>query len=300
MKTVAVANPTAGAGRVWKNREVIAKFLKEEFGDVSILFTEGPLHATELTREAIGEGANTIVCVGGDGTLNEVINGFFDERDNPREGVKLFVLPAGTGSDFLKSFGIKKGLRKPTGRTVKLDAGLCEYMNKDGKEERRFFINIIDFGIGGEVVRRVNESSKIFGGFFSFLKGSIMGLISYRPAEIVYEIDGRRFEGKPTGVVVANGKFFGGGMKIAPEADPSDGVFDVVILGEMSLLKFLRHGHRVYKGTHIELDEVRVLKGRCVKIEVISGKCPIDMDGEDIGYAPSTVKIVPSAIEMLI
>lgn len=298
MKAVAVINPVAGAGRVKKNIEKIRRFLKEVFGDVSFLFTESPLHAIELTRRALHEEVEVLICIGGDGTLNEVINGFFNKKGGVGSGTKLFILPVGTGSDFLKSFGIKKGLRKPSGNTARLDVGLCEYVSKNREKKKRFFINILDFGIGGEVVRRVNESSKVWGGFFSFLKGSITGLLSYRPARIIYEVDGKRFEGRPTGVIVANGKFFGGGMRIAPDADPSDGFFDIVILEEMSIAKFLRYGYRVYKGTHVELSEVKVMRGKQVKIKVLDGVCPIDMDGEDIGYAPSVVKIIPSAIEM--
>lgn len=296
----AIINPKAGGGRTGKNKEYYLKELSRVYSDLKFSITEGEGHATELTRKAIENGADLIICIGGDGTLNEVVNGFFDEKFSPVRGVALSVISTGTGADFLKPFRIKRGFRIPEGKEVMIDAGVCEFRGWKGETKKRAFINIMDFGIGGEVVYRVNRATKAFGGFVSFLLGTLSALTSYRGAEVRFRIDGEERIEKIVGFVVAIGQFFGGGMHIAPLSDPSDGLFDIVILQRGGLKDFLRFGPKIYRGTHLSVDGIYHTRGKYVEAEAIEGYCPIDMDGEDVGVLPLKARIIPHAIRLVL
>ncbi len=299
-KVYAIINPKAGGGKTGKNLKFIVEELSKHYEDFRYLLTERKLHATELTKRAIEEGAKHIICVGGDGTLNEVVNGFLLENSSFVKDVGLSVISTGTGADFLKAFGIKKGFRIPSGKQVFIDAGICEFIGWDGNEKKRAFINITDFGIGGEVVWRVNRTTKVFGGFVSFLTGTISALTSYKGATVKYRIDGEEKREKIVGFVIAIGQFFGGGMHIAPLSDPSDGLFDIVILKRGGLKDFLRFGPRIYRGTHLGVEGIYHTRGKNIYAEVLEGKCPIDMDGEDVGTLPLKAWIVPRAIKLIL
>ncbi len=186
------------------------------------------------------------------------------------------------------------------GRTKKMDVGLAVFQGHDGKKTKRYFINIADMGIGGETVARVNRTTKAFGGFVSFLWGTLATLVTYRPKKMVYSIDGKEKEEVVTMIVVANGRFFGGGMHIAPTAMPDDGLFDVVVIREAGLLDFLKYGSYIYKGEKIDA-EGRVEYLRAKKVE---GRCDdlvyIDVDGEQPGVLPASFEIIPSAINFVV
>lgn len=299
-KVCAVINPKAGGGKTGRHLRKIVEELSKRYEGLRYFLTERPLHATELTRRAIDEGASLVICVGGDGTLNEVVNGFFDGKSSFVRDVGLSVISTGTGADFLKAFGIKKGLRIPEGRQIFIDAGVCEFTGWDGKEKRRAFINITDFGIGGEVVYRVNRTTKVFGGFVSFLIGTLSALISYRGAKVRYRIDGEERTERLVGFVIAIGQFFGGGMHIAPLSDPSDGLFDIVIMRRGGLRDFIKFGPKIYRGTHLNVEGIYWTRGKTISAEVLEGRCPVDMDGEDVGSLPLRAWIVPKAIKLIL
>lgn len=299
-RVYAIINPRAGGGKTGRNLRSIIEALSKHYKEFRYFLTERPLHATELTRKAIDEGAELIICVGGDGTLNEVVNGFFDGKSSFARDVGLSVISTGTGADFLKAFGIKKGFRIPEGREIYIDGGICEFRGWDGKEKRRAFINITDFGIGGEVVYRVNRTTKIFGGFVSFLIGTLSALTSYRGAKVRYRIDEEERTERLMGFVIAIGQYFGGGMHIAPLSDPSDGLFDIVIMKRGGLRDFIRFGPKIYRGTHLKVDGIYWTRAKAVSAEVIEGTCPIDMDGEDVGVLPLKAWIVPHALKLIL
>lgn len=299
-RVYAIINPRAGGGKTGKSINAIIEELSRHYEGLRYFLTERPLHATELTRKAIDEGGNLIICVGGDGTLNEVVNGFFDGKSSFVRDVGLSVISTGTGADFLKAFGIKKGFRILEGREIYIDGGICEFTGLDGKEKRRAFINITDFGIGGEVVYRVNRTTKVFGGFVSFLIGTLSALTSYRGAKVRYRIDDEERTERLMGFVIAIGQFFGGGMHIAPLSDPSDGLFDIVIMKRGGLRDFIRFGPRIYRGTHLNVEGIYWTRGKTVSAEVLEGKCPIDMDGEDVGSLPLRAWLIPNAIKLVL
>ncbi|HEV7466529.1 MAG TPA: diacylglycerol kinase family protein [Candidatus Dormibacteraeota bacterium] len=301
MTTVAVVNPASGAGRTGRSWPEMRRVLSAAGVEVEERLTTAPREATELTRAALLEGCERVVAVGGDGTLNEVVNGFLAADGSAlAPGAVLGLLPSGTGGDFRRSAGIPTAAAAAAavlaaGATRLVDAGR---ITLDGAEPRHF-INIADAGLGGEVVARVNRGSKRAGGTATFLWHSLASLLSYRPRAARVEIDGAAEEGRYQNVVVANGRYFGGGMCVAPGADLADGLFDVVLFGDLPRMRSLTGIRRIYAGTHIGQPGIRLLRGRRVRVVPLEqpALC-FEMEGEEVGPAPATVEILPAAIRL--
>ncbi len=266
--------------------------------------TEHPGHAADLTRQALRAGTRRIIAVGGDGTVNEVVNGFFDGDKAINPEAELAVLCRGTGCDFIKTLGLPKAddggvERVAAGEAHPVDVGRVRYVNNRGEEEMRYFINIAEAGIGGEVCARVNGSSKAAGGFVTFLGATLGSFLSFRnqPAEIV--IDGKYVRNLPVcNVVVANGRYFGGGMKIMPQADLSDGKFDVLVMGDFNRAELFANIAKVYSGSHLGHPKVEVFQARSVRV-TSTARLKLDLDGEAPGTTPAHFEIVPGAIRVI-
>lgn len=304
MKTVAVANPRAAAGRVktwWQENK---KAVEDRLGPVEVQFTTGPGHATRLARDAILEGATRVIAVGGDGTVNEVVNGFFDLDRLIGGNVQLLVYPGGTGGDFVRSIGmsgiaVAEALANAEERVI--DAGRARLTAPDGSVRTHYFINISSFGSSGLIVDKVNKAPKVFGGKASFFVGTVRGLLAYRNQPVRLRIDdGPEEEHVINTVAVANGRFFGGSMKVAPDAIVDDGLFDIVVLGDIGLGTFVARSGDIYKGVHIKHPWVSVRRGKKVEATPL-GKDPvlIDLDGEQPGRLPVTYEVLPRCIRLL-
>ena len=303
--TTIVVNSASAGGATGKRWPTIRLELDQAGLKYQLEFTNGPGHATEITRKALAGGAQCVVAVGGDGTINEVVNGFFDEDGKAiQPSACLALIPSGTGGDFRKSVDVPKDVAGAiaclnSGKTQTVDVGRIDY----GDGSHRFFINIADCGLGGEVVAKVNRSKAKGGGLRGtavFLWTSLATLMTYPGCHVDIEIEGRKLRRHVRNVVIANGKFFGGGMKIAPDAVVNDGLFDVVIVGMSSKLGALTGIGSIYRGTHIDRSDVEVLRGRVVKITSTDDRAPIlfDLEGEQIGQVPATLTCVPSAIKI--
>jgi YegS/Rv2252/BmrU family lipid kinase len=257
----------------------------------------------ELTRVALREGFEMIVAVGGDGTLNEVVNGFFEAGSPVNPDAVLGTICRGTGSDFIKTLGISKNIeaaaRQLRGRSVRqCDVGRFTSRDGNGDEIERYFINIADFGIGGEAVARVNNTTKAFGGFISFLYGTLKTLVFYKGKIVKLKIDDYyEAERKINNIVVANGRYFGGGMQIAPRAEVDDGLFDILVIDDMNLMESVLNISRLYKGAHIDHPKVEYFRGKRVVAESAEDVL-IDVEGEDGGRLPATFDIIPGAIKV--
>lgn len=305
MKTFLVVNPGSANGQTGRRWPEMAARISAKLGDFQHAFTERPMHAEALTRRAIDDGHDCIVAVGGDGTLNEVVNGFFREGKAVHPGVRLAVVPRGTGGDFRKTFGWDAHLdaaleRIARGVTRPLDVGRLRFVDHQGQSTERYFANVCSFGVSGLVDREVNKTSKALGGKLSFMLGSVKALLKYDDKKVRVSFDGGPAEDlQVTTLSVANGQYFGGGMKVAPGADPSDGKFDVVIWTGYGLTDFALKSKAIYDGSHVKMKGTRVL--RATRLEASSeNEVLLDVDGEQPGRLPCEMSILPGAITLLV
>jgi diacylglycerol kinase (ATP) len=263
------------------------------------LFSEQPGHFTELVAQAAGEGAGLVVAVGGDGTLNEVANGLLAL---PRDRPELAVIPFGTGMDFARSHGIPRKLEAAidvarAGRTALVDAGRVAYRAWDGSTAETCFGNIASAGMSGAVARQANASSKALGGRISFFGALVRVFATWRNTELEVEAAGERRTGKMTNVIVAVGRYQGGGMLIAPDAEPDDGLFDVILVGDITKRDFVLNVGKIYRGTHLSHPKIELLKSSAVSVDA-EVAVPIELDGEQPGTTPARFEILPGALRL--
>lgn len=263
------------------------------------LFSQRPGQFTELVARAAADGAEQIVAVGGDGTLNEVANGLLALQG---ERPELAVIPFGTGMDFARSHGIPRKLDAAvevalTGKVAPVDAGRVRYAAWDGAEAESYFANIASAGMSGAVARQANETSKALGGRISFFAALVRVFAGWSNTELEVEVAGERRAGRMTNLIVANGRYQGGGMLIAPESVPDDGLFDVLVIGDVTKRDFLLNVGKIYRGTHLSHPKIELLRGPRVSVrgEV---PVPIELDGEQPGTTPATFEVVPGALRL--
>jgi YegS/Rv2252/BmrU family lipid kinase len=303
VKTVFVVNPASGnasTGRQWD--ELSGRILGLGL-DHQALITHTPGDATELAARAIREGASTVVAVGGDGTINEVANGFFVDGVDAA-GTALGVLPMGTGGDFRRTVGIPEGFEPAIQalrerRLRRIDAGRIEMQALDGSPLTRHFVNIADAGIGGVVVERVNRTTKLFGGRISFQYAAMMTLLTFKPPAVRVESAEGRFDGRAQNVVVANGQYFGGSMHVAPRAVPDDGLLEIVVFGDIARFEALRSINDIYSAKHLENPKVQTWRTPHLRVSS-DERVLIDVDGEMCGTLPATFTVVPAAIDLVV
>ncbi len=304
MKYFFVINPNSRnrkTGKIWP--EIEQKLMTRGI-DFGYRFTRRPLDATDISRDAASNGYDVIVSVGGDGTNNEVLNGIMSAEIPPEKRPALGFIPQGTGGDFRRSINLTSDIDKSIetiikGRKFRIDIGKIEFLNHQKSITKRYFLNICSFGISGLVDYYVNHTTKLFGGKISFMLGTLRGILNYKniPANIVVD-EQELGEMNITLVAVANGKYFGGSMMVAPEAEVDDGLFDIVVMKDISRLRFIRDGQKIYKGQHIIPPDVFSLKGRILKVE--KEGLYIDLDGEDVGTTPARFEIIPKATDIII
>ena len=305
LKTFAVVNLRSANGRTEKLWPDIKQTLSEAVGNFDFALTTGQYTAPDITKQAIKSGFDRIISVGGDGTLNEVVNGFFEHDLPVNPKAALGVISMGTGADFIKTMGIPKPYKDAVriiknANTKALDVGKIKFMAHNGKETVRYFINIADAGIGGETVDRVNRTTKAFGGFISFLWGTIMTLITYKNKNITITLDtGKPYTTEINMLTIANCQFFGGGMHIAPKAVPDDGMFDIVTIGKAGFIDFLRNSSKIYKGTHINDPMIGYTNAKHVEL-TSPDRVLLDVDGEQPGMLPATFDILPGSIKVIV
>jgi YegS/Rv2252/BmrU family lipid kinase len=299
-----VVNPAAGSGAAGRKIPEIARALARAGVEHEIAETRRPGDATALTRRASDEGADVVAVVGGDGTLNEVAQAYLGPDGAVVPGPDLALIPAGTGGDFRRTFGLTGGLDEAVERLIgaeprPLDLGVLELVDDAGARVKKAFINITSFGIGGLTDRIVNAGPKWVGGRVAFFLGSLRATLSYKSAPVRVKVDGKTvLEAPILNVAIANGRYFGGGMMIAPDADPSDGLFDVVALYDMTRAQGIALAAKIYRGSHTESPGVRVSRGSVVHAEPLHpwGEVLIDMDGETPGRLPLEARVAAGAL----
>jgi YegS/Rv2252/BmrU family lipid kinase len=306
-RTVLVVNPQSQGGRLGKRWAEIADTIGRAFPfDEAI--TEAPGDATRLAREALRGGAERVVAMGGDGTINEVANGFFDEEGKAiTPGASFAVIPYGTGGDFRRTLQLPTELAEAAKviaanhrRTI--DVGRLAFTTASGARAVRMFVNIASFGVSGVVDRLVNESGKKLGRL-TFAVATARATWSYKNQRVQLVFDGAdRVEATINTVAIANGRYFGGAMKVAPNAELDDGMFDVIAMGDFGFGDLLKSGRRLYQGTHLTMDKVTARRARVVEAEPIDPGAVIelDVDGENPGRLPARFEIVPAALTIVV
>ena len=311
MRVRAIVNPNSSHGRTRAAWPRIAQQLEAAMGPVEVAFTDQPMAASERTREALREGVDLVIAVGGDGTVNEVVNGFFAPPHGPedhllRPEAELAVLTSGTGGDFRKTFALETDLaaqiqRIARGAAHPLDVGRVDYVDHDGAPGARYFANIASFGLSGLVCHSVNRArfTKRISGRFAFFWASLKAVLRYDMPRVRVQVDDQPpLEFGVNTAAVCNGRYFGGGMHMAPQARPDDGLFDVVIMHDMSKGELLRDPNAVYRGTHIQHPKVLSLRGRRVTATALPGPpALLDVDGETPGRLPATFTILPAVLK---
>lgn len=301
-KTQVIVNPESNQGRTRKRwaeiREAMRHFIHEFHYD----FTEKPFQATEMTRAAIKDGSELIIGVGGDGTMNEIANGFYEDKKIINPETSLGIVPAGTGCDFTRSLNIPPGLKNALkvlteAPSARIDVGRVEFKAHSGSPTERFFLNIADFGIGGEVVRKVNER-RLERKTSSYVRCLISAMAQYRSKKLRIRVDGQDLpDGEYLIGAVANGRIFGKGMKIAPTASLDDGLFDTVLVKGMRFLEFCRHGWKLINGRHLTHPKISLIRGRRVEAAAEPGDIVLlELDGEQLGTLPAVFEVVPAAM----
>jgi len=300
----AVVNPASANGKTRKTWPKLYKKIREQDIALDYVFTNGPEEATTITRQAL-QSYSQILSVGGDGTLNEVVNGFFENHELINPDASLAYFFQGTGGDFPRVFQNKRDLpsliemlkRK---EIIAVDCGLVQYQDASGKMQDRYFLNVGEVGLGSVSVYNINNRSKALGGRLSFLLGGILTILSYKSTNMKCVVDGKIVaNGLTNSVWVANGRFVGGGMMIAPHADLTDGLFDVVVIDDLSTITLLKNMPKIYQGQHLEIPGVAVYKGKDISI-ISDPPVYLDVDGEIPGYTPVHFGLIPKAIKLWI
>jgi len=300
-----VVNPASGAGKAGRQWAQVESWLPSAGIPFETAFTTRPNEATEITQRAVRQSRSVVVAVGGDGTLNEVVNGFFHNGAPIPTTSRLGMVPLGTGGDFRRTLRIPVDPREAvgllkTGVVRRLDVGCVTYQKADGTSAVRHFINIADAGLGGDVVQIVGNGTKRFGNL-AYTIGGTRALIGFRNKPMTVDIDDVRHElPKAQQVVIANCQFFGGGMQMAPTASPTDGVFDVVLVKDAGKIETMRGMNDFRAGKHLDQSnpKIELLYGKRVSVSSPK-KVRIDVDGEAVGYLPALFEIQPGSIEFI-
>ncbi|MEE9236903.1 MAG: diacylglycerol kinase family protein [Thermoplasmata archaeon] len=298
-----VVNPTAAGGSVGRHWPDLESRIRSAIGDMEVEYTSEPWSAVSLVRSALRRGKSDIAIVGGDGSVNEVLNGFIEDDRLVDRDARLTIIPVGSGCDYAKALGLPSGLehaqrllRSEVFRTV--DVGKATYRSLQGTTETRYFANILEAGAGGAVVDKVNRSSKPFGGRFAFMWAIITTLPSYTNEVVEVRVDGELVAEEPmNSVIVANGMYYGSGLKPAPKAELDDGIFDLVLFGDIHFGDALRNLGKLRKGELVEHPKVKYLRGKSVSATA-QAEVLAEMDGELVGTLPMDVTILPHLLQV--
>ena len=302
-RTLLILNPRSRNGATGRRADALARRLREALGPLEVECTRGPRDAERIAREAVRAGCDRLVVAGGDGTLSEVATGLLAAGLGGYATIGL--LPLGTGGDFLRTLGVPRDLDAAIaclreGKPRPLDAGRVSYVDAAGRPACAHFVNIASLGLSALVVERVNRGRKHFGGRAAFLAGALRGIARYRPDPVSLRLDGARIHAGPLVLAAAaNGRFFGGGMQVAPDARTDDGLFDVVAIGALGRAGLLRQLTRIYRGARLRGPAVSVRRGRVLEAEPLAGPVPIELDGEPLGFLPARFEVLPGALSLV-
>jgi len=297
-KCLFLVNPASANGSTGRRWPELARRAAAAGLEGDALFSERPGHLAELAREAALGGADLLVVVGGDGSVYEVANGLAGIDGAP----DVAIVPRGTGWDFVRTFGIPRDVDRAVaialrGETRTVDLGRASYRAWDGSEASAMFANVGSAGMSGAIAKRTNETTKALGGKASYLWATFAVFSRWEAAELEVTVDADRRTGRMFDVVVANGRYFGGGMQICPEAEPDDGLLDVLTIGDVTKRDLILTMPKIYRGTHLPHPKAELLRGATVSVSSDT-PLPIQLDGEQPGTTPVRFETIPGALRI--
>ncbi len=305
-----IINPESAAGGTREAWPKIASDLATHFGSFTPKFTRHPGDGSELAASAARKGTKLIIACGGDGTISEVANGILSAGSD----TELGILPSGTGGDFRKTIGIPARSSDAArilrdGQPRLIDVGRITFTRDDGEQESRYFLGVASFGMSADVIARVKQGGpdwlpakgpKWLTGRVSFGAAMLQTALRMEPTRVILQID----DDQPrhltvANLCVANARYFGGGMKIAPDAKLSDGKFDVISIGDLGAARILGNAPRLYVGAHLGMAGVgHMLAGKIIARPIEDQRIEIEVDGEIPGLLPATFQILPKALRV--
>ncbi len=300
-RTLVIANPASASGSTRRALPRLEARLRAALGGYELAWTKGPRDGERLAREAVRAGVERLIVAGGDGTAAEVVSGLLGAGLGAY--VEVAFLPLGTGADFHRTLEIPRDLDQAvaalaSGKGRRIDAGRVRYVGDDGATRESYFVNVVSAGLSGVVTRNV-RGSKALGARLAFLFGTLVGLARFRPARVRARLDGAElFTGEIALVAAANGRYFGGGMHVAPEARPDDGLLDVVVVPALPKAVLVTKLPRLYTGTHLSVPGVLLRRGRKLELEPDGAPALGELDGEPIARLPMTVEVLPGALQV--
>jgi diacylglycerol kinase (ATP) len=309
MLPLVIANPKSAGGSTREKWSAIASDLRAHFGSFNVAFTKCPGDGIDLARRASDAGRPLIIACGGDGTINEVANGILQSGKD----VELGVFPSGTGGDFRRTIGMPTAPREAarslrTGRTERIDVGKVRFATHDGETSERYFLNVSSFGLAASIIERVKSGSSLswlpldsVRGRASYALSALQEIVGLDAATVRVRIDDNEERTLQTvNFCVANSRYFGGGMLIAPAAKITDGLLDIINIGDIRTAKIILNAYTLYRGTHIDLTEVKDTLARRVDARPANAdeEIRIEVDGELLGRLPATYEVVPSALRV--
>jgi diacylglycerol kinase (ATP) len=303
MLPLIIVNPTSAGGATGDAWPGMASELATHFGPFNCAFTKEHRDAVKLAAQGALEGRRLIIACGGDGTISEVANGILEAGTD----ASLGILPSGTGGDFQKTLKIPARLQDAArllrdGRTRRMDVGRATYINRFGEEETRYFLGVASFGMSGEVIRRVKENnSSSLSGKAAFALAMLQTTLANESTTAMVKLDDKQ-ERRLTvaNLCIANARYFGGGMKIAPEAKLNDGRFDIITIGDLGAVKILTNAHQLYLGTHLGMQQVHHAHATSLSVRPSrkDEKIALEIDGELPGHLPAKFEILPRALNV--
>lgn len=302
-----VVNPNAGNRKGEKDWSRIEKGLRSKGFIFKAVFTQNRSHAIDLTASMIREGYRKIIVVGGDGTLNEVVNGIFQQDACLPNDVLVGLIPVGTGNDWGRMYHLPKKYDAAIQvikeeKLFKQDIGFVTYHDAEGKHDR-YFANVSGMGYDALVARKTNRMKDSgHGGSMSYLINIFTGLFQYKytPFKVVVD-DEEVFSGRVLSMNIGICKYNGGGLMQLPNAIPDDGLLDVTIIKATARLNIFKHITKLYDGSFIKLRFVSTYRGTtCRILSNPPGSAYLEADGESLGHSPLEFSVIPKALTFII
>jgi YegS/Rv2252/BmrU family lipid kinase len=304
-----IVNPKSASGSTREKWSGVAADLRAHFGPFAVAFTKSQGDGTLIAERASKAGRKFIIACGGDGTINEVVNGIL----NSGEDVEFGILPSGTGGDFRRTISMPQGTREAgvalrEGVTKTIDVGRVTFRDHDNRSITRHFVNVSSAGLAAEVIKRV-KSAKVFDwlpveslrGRANFAASTLQEIVNLQGTTLRVKFDdGDEHQLRTIAFCVANARFFGGGMIIAPDAKLNDGVLDIVNIGDLSALRIIQKAPALYRGTIRSLNEVKMTTARRIEVSAADPgeEILIETDGELPGKLPAVYEIIPGALRV--